>query len=215
MILQARLSSHPQFAFTMTDITLVYWYAPAVAVLVVLLVVFVAIPRSQRRLEQARRAAYTRHIDLLGDATGDEEDEALRESLNGDDIAEPEFELTTEQIAVEPRDFLDPDLFDPKTTVGVAEVLSLKGHSNSQVPLFLIVPGNPGLVGFYRLFMHHLNRLGRGRVEVRELHTRVARQPVGTGPDATRSLTSMRASFLLSLCLSFAACRTWVTRSRT
>lgn len=57
------------------------------------------------------------------------------------------------------------------TETGTAEVQSIiepdDGIDRSNRPLFLIIPGNPSLVGFYRLFMLYLHRLTRGAVEFR------------------------------------------------
>ncbi len=51
---------------------------------------------------------------------------------------------------------------------GTAEVLSiLEPNAAPNRPLFLMIPGNPGLVAFYKLFLLYLHRLTGGKVEFR------------------------------------------------
>lgn len=82
-------------------------------------------------------------------------------------LLSPNFNLSTVTIEVES---LSSDGTTYHNQRGVAEVLTIQDDSRSSStsrPLFLIIPGNPGLVQFYQLFMIYLNRLCEGKVEVR------------------------------------------------
>jgi len=70
-------------------------------------------------------------------------------------------------------DYTDTDGIKRRDT-GVAELLSIRETGAAAAaaaagsrPLFLLIPGNPGLVAFYKLFCLYLHRLTKGAVEVR------------------------------------------------
>ena len=82
---------------------------------------------------------------------------------------------------------------------GVAEVLSVRDQGQAAGtpgrPLFLMVPGNPGLVNFYKLFMLYMHRLTKGAVEVSAVHTNEAERM-----SAVQDCSRARSSSLLALC---------------
>jgi hypothetical protein len=145
------------------------WLLLAVIIAVGLLAAYlfhIAIPRSQSLLAATRRQHHTRRI--RSDSI--DEDDAATATAAAQAAAdltasEPMFDVTTVTIDIESLTNSGSTYLNERR--GVAEVLSLHGQSNPAVPLFLIIPGNPGLVGFYRLFMLYLDRLCKGHVEFR------------------------------------------------
>jgi pimeloyl-ACP methyl ester carboxylesterase len=98
-----------------------------------------------------------------------------------------------------------------KRNTGVAEVLTLRAWGNGSSawrergpqdppdtrPVFLMIPGNPGLVAFYRVFLLYLHRLTNGQVDLRCVsfvgHTANARLNDGRPFSFPAQLAYMRA----------------------
>ena len=120
---------------------------------------YVEVPRLRLLLAEVRRQQHARV--LSGECAGEDAESAAAhaESL--------QFDVQPLELTI---DYTDNDGIKRRDT-GVAEMLSIRETGAAAAagprPLFLLIPGNPGLVAFYKLFCLYLHRLTKGAVEVR------------------------------------------------
>jgi pimeloyl-ACP methyl ester carboxylesterase len=128
-------------------------------------------PRGRKLLQEVRRQQRARRFEEHEDAPGSISSTAsvvAAASSSSQEQHEAEFEVTHAALDVEMISQQDSSSSVTTTERGVAEVLTLSSqrHLSSSTPLFLMIPGNPGLVGFYRLFLLYLKRMWRDRRKV-------------------------------------------------
>lgn len=121
-------------------------------------------PHARRRLEEERQRI-------------EEEQKRKRKEVDGDKVDQAiEFDLLTTTVPIDDANVKTDSFF---TQTGLAEVLTIRTPTvtgsivddDETRPLFIVIPGNPGLVKFYRVFIANLDRLCQGKVEVSQSPT--------------------------------------------
>jgi len=139
-------------------------------------VIWVEAPRAAKLLREVRRQQrhQARITACQHEEHGDDavhalngEAKALMQSHDDDDDEDARFEVSHVTLEVECESGGGAG-----SRSGTAELLTLNSSTSSMNnihdrPLMLIMPGNPGLVRFYQLFMLYLHRLSKGQIEFR------------------------------------------------
>jgi hypothetical protein len=139
---------------------------------VLIWLVWIEVPRLNRLLAQIRRQQHAHTLRLPSSGNGADSSA----SMEGEDADSAALHAHAEtlQFRVDPLtltvSYTDADDGTQRQDTGVAEVLSIRDEDHTASrggrPLFLMVPGNPGLVNFYKLFVLYMHRLTKGAVEV-------------------------------------------------
>jgi hypothetical protein len=154
----------------------------SVAALLALLAWLLAteIPRAVKLLREVRKQQHTRRIVVEDEVDAlAASDAAADDASAAADDAEPVFDVSVVTLHVHWREAApsttadkQPPLQRQQASAEQMTLMSSVGASGGgaggqdETPLFLLIPGNPGLVRFYRLFLLYLHRLTKGKVEV-------------------------------------------------
>jgi len=150
--------------------------AAAVGVAVALLLVWIVLleaPRVVSLLAEIKKQQHAHIFTPTADGAGEEMD-AASATAHAESL---QFRMQPLTLTVP---YTDCEGHWHDAVTGTAEVLSIvEPDAPANRPLFLLVPGNPGLVLFSKLFLLYLHRLTAGRVELRVVsyvgHTSVSR----------------------------------------